>query len=132
MHANRGRKLLVPFAGVVALQGLIGEHTGRTDFHQVAAELVLKNAVFVTAEEDSIPQCENASDPGRPRNRGSSAHSDSTGCTGSSRDSPADQILIAESALVEFDNGDSRDRSSPSYPASGTRLPHRTPGSRAG
>jgi hypothetical protein len=58
VHANRGSELLVPLAGVVALQGLIGEHAGGTDFDQVAAEFVLQNAIFVTAEEDRVPRRE--------------------------------------------------------------------------
>src|SRR5579863_10521558 len=57
VHANRRRKLLVPFTGVVMLQGLIGEYTGGTDFHQVAAEFVLQNAIFVTSEKDGVPRC---------------------------------------------------------------------------
>ena len=47
MHANRGSKLLIPLAGVMVLQGLIREHTRRTDFDQIAAELILQDTIFV-------------------------------------------------------------------------------------
>jgi hypothetical protein len=40
------------------LQGLIGEYAGGTDFHQVAAEFVLQDAIFVTAEEDGVARRE--------------------------------------------------------------------------
>src|SRR5258708_31742154 len=50
MHANRGSKLLVPLASVMVLQGLVGEHTSRADFHQVAAEFILQYAIFISAK----------------------------------------------------------------------------------
>ena len=60
VHANRGSELLVPLASVMVLQGLIGEHSGRTDFDQVAAEFILQNAIFVTAEKDLCSASANA------------------------------------------------------------------------
>ena len=52
VHANRRSELLVPLARVMMLQGFVGEHTGGTDFHQVAAEFILQHAIFAAAEED--------------------------------------------------------------------------------
>ena len=55
MHADRGSKLLIPFAGVVALQCFIREHAGRTDFDQIPTELIFQHAICLASEEDNIP-----------------------------------------------------------------------------
>src|SRR5512140_2159472 len=54
MHADRGGKLLIPLAHIVALQSFVREHAGRADLDEVAAELILQHAVGVAAEEDGI------------------------------------------------------------------------------
>ncbi len=56
VHANRRSELLVPLASIVVLQGFIREHACGADFHQVAAEFILQNAIFGTAEENRVPQ----------------------------------------------------------------------------
>src|SRR5215469_17921733 len=58
VDTNRGGKLLVPFAGVMVLEGLIGEHPGWTDFNQVAAEFIFENPVLVSAEKDPVSRRE--------------------------------------------------------------------------
>jgi hypothetical protein len=84
------------------LQGLIGEHAGGADFHQVAAEFVLQNAIFVTAEEDRVARRETRSDRAA-RVVAIVAHAAVT------LDAPVHlmihqrtQVLIAKRALVEF------------------------------
>ena len=111
VYTDRRSKLLVPFAGVVVFQSLIGENAGGADFDQVSAELVLEDTIFVTAEEDRIPRGESVRDRFRPRSRDSSARSGNTGCTGSSPDSPADPGSDCETCAYRIHNGDSRDPS---------------------
>jgi hypothetical protein len=40
----------------VLLQGFVGEHACGTDFHQVAAEFILENAIFGSPKKDPVPQ----------------------------------------------------------------------------
>jgi hypothetical protein len=40
------------------LQGLVGKNTGRTDLHQIPAELALKSAILVTPKVDLVAQDE--------------------------------------------------------------------------
>src|SRR5215470_6618765 len=54
MRAYRRRRLQIPFAGVMLLQGLVGEDSSGTDFDQVAAEFVLQDAVFVAPEVNVV------------------------------------------------------------------------------
>ena len=86
MHADRRRHLQVPFTRVVLLQGFVGEHAGRTDLHEVAAELVFQHAVRLTTEINLVPQAEHIQSPFRPHTRDKNARNGSTGCSGSSRD----------------------------------------------
>ena len=56
VHANRRSELLVPLASVVLLKGFISEHARGADFHQVAAEFILENAIFGSPKKDPVPQ----------------------------------------------------------------------------
>src|SRR5262245_55103158 len=56
VHAYGRGKLLVPLAGIVALQGLVREHAGRADLDEVAAELIFQHTIHVTAEKHRIPR----------------------------------------------------------------------------
>src|SRR5208337_3164665 len=58
MDADRRSKLLVPLAGVMVLQGFVGEYARRTDFNEVPAELILQDAVFAPAEEHRVARGE--------------------------------------------------------------------------
>src|SRR5262249_20133296 len=44
----------IPFAGVMLLQGFVGEDSRRTDLDQIAAEFALQDAVFVTPEVNVV------------------------------------------------------------------------------
>ena len=57
-HAHRRRGLEIPLAGGVSLRGLVGEHPGRADLRQVAAERVLEGSVLEPAEVGSIARAE--------------------------------------------------------------------------
>ena len=131
MHADRGGKLLIPLARVVALQGFIREHAGRADLDEIAAELIFQHAVCVAAEEDGIAQRKRIQiSPARivaivahaPVALDAAVHL---------MIHQRAEILVAKRALVELDSAGNRDRSSPSCPADDTPRLHRTPGSRA-
>jgi hypothetical protein len=50
VYADRRRGLQVPLAYIVPFERLVRKHAGRADFHEVAAEFVLKDALLVPAE----------------------------------------------------------------------------------
>src|SRR5208283_2130963 len=58
VDANRRSELLIPFAGVMVLQGLIREHTRRTNFDEIPAEFVLQDTVFATAKKYRVARGE--------------------------------------------------------------------------
>src|SRR5215468_717187 len=102
VHANRRSKLLVPFARVMMLQGLVGEYTGGTDFDQVATKLILQNAIFAAAEKDLVPRRERVQ-IGTARVVAVVAHA------AVALDAPVHlvihqwaQVLVSKRALVEF------------------------------
>ena len=52
--ADAGGELHVPLAVVALGVGLVGEHAGGADLHQVAGELALQGAIFDSAEVDVV------------------------------------------------------------------------------
>src|SRR5208283_2946716 len=54
VDANRRSELLIPFARVMALQGLIREYARRTNFDQVPAELILQDTILVPAKKHRV------------------------------------------------------------------------------
>src|SRR6185437_15369727 len=58
MHADRWRKLHVPFARVVMLVGGIGKYPRRTYLIEIARKFALQHAVFVASEVGEIANAE--------------------------------------------------------------------------
>src|SRR6185437_3684241 len=56
VHTHRRRRLQIPLARIVPLQCLIGKNAGRTNLHEVAAELAFENSVLIAPEVDLIAQ----------------------------------------------------------------------------
>ena len=54
MHAHRWSGLQVPFAGVMFLQGLVGEDSCGADFHEIAAEFIFQSAILEASEINTI------------------------------------------------------------------------------
>ena len=50
MDAHRRRHLQIPLSRVVVFQRRISKYACGTDFHEVSAEFVFKNAIFKPAE----------------------------------------------------------------------------------
>ena len=56
--ADRWRHAQIPFARIVLFERAIGENTSRTNFDEIARELILEHAIFVAPEEDRICHAE--------------------------------------------------------------------------
>ena len=58
MYTNRWRRLQIPLPCVMGAKGFVGEDTGGTDFHQIAAKFAFQRAILKTAEIDVVMDTE--------------------------------------------------------------------------